>query len=203
MMDVSSQIWFECPMNISDWRRIMNECDPANLAVEGTPAKDYDRVSKLIAEKAESCQSDEELSQLIHRICLQSIGDSVHNEREKYRKAADQIWLFVRLKIWRNVFSKCDPAGLIGIGAPADEYDDELAHIILEGLSCQSIDELTCLIHRVFEMAFPSLVCEKYSDLSPDKVEKYRIAAEETRLYLNQDESRREQLADLIRSHRF
>ncbi len=190
-------------MNRSDWRRIMNECDPGNLGVKDSPAKDYDRVSELIAEKAEMCQSCDELTEFIHGICLKSIGDSVHNEQEKYRKAAEQIWLFVRLKAWRMVFNTCDPAGLMGMGAPADEYDRVIAEIIMEGRSCQSIEEMTQLIYREFEMTFGELVGLKYSALSPDEIEKYRIAAVETKLYFDQDESRCKQLADLIRYNRF
>jgi hypothetical protein len=79
---------------------------------------------------------------------------------------------------WRKLINKCDPAGLIALGAPRGEYDMEIAEVIEAAQSCQSIDDLARVIHQLF--------IDTFGVLTHDDFEKYRTAAEEAWLLLNE-----------------
>lgn len=82
---------------------------------------------------------------------------------------------------WRNLINKCDPARLIAIGAPRGEYDHEVDEFIEAAPSCQSIDDLARAMHQIF--------IDTFGDLTHDDFEKYRIAAEEAWLLLNENDN--------------
>ncbi len=49
-----------------------------------------------------------------------------------------------------KLVNKHDPAGLLKIGAPKDEYEMEIGEIGQKLSSCKSVDELTQFVHDKF-----------------------------------------------------
>jgi hypothetical protein len=68
---------------------------------------------------------------------------------------------------WYHIVNKHDPAGLIAVGAPKDEYYDEIGKLQDEAPHCKSIEQLLDSIHRIFNKS----LC-----LSADR-EQYRALA--------------------------
>lgn len=82
---------------------------------------------------------------------------------------------------WRKIINKCDPAGLLAIGAPRGEYDMEICEMIEAAQSCQSIDDLARAIHQIF--------IDTFGDMTHDDNEKYRVAAAEAWLLLEKTDT--------------
>ena len=59
----------------------------------------------------------------------------------------------------REIVNKEDPIGLIGMGAPAEEYDPEISAILPKVRSCKSVDSLQTKIHAVFAKWFDPNQC--------------------------------------------
>jgi len=164
-------------MKIRDWIEIIERCDPLCLAEDQEKwFKHGDEISS-IAEAAVFCQSAEEISKLIFAVFFEKFGNSAHKEVERYRTAAEEAWMLLNknpgllqtLRM-RFIINKCDPAGLLAMGAPEDEYDRVMERIMHNAISCRSIDELASLIHTEFESTF--------MELTHNEQEKYRRAAE-------------------------
>jgi hypothetical protein len=80
-------------------------------------------------------------------------------------------------KAVQKVINRHDPMGLIGEGAPVDEYDYQQAAIMRKLPACKSIDRLQAMIHDEFchwfnpENAGPP---EKYKQPALDLFRLYR-----------------------------
>ncbi len=61
--------------------------------------------------------------------------------KEEYRRLHSAL---------REIVNKEDPIGLIGMGAPADEYDPEISAILPKIKECKSVESLQTMIHAVF-----------------------------------------------------
>ncbi len=55
-----------------------------------------------------------------------------------------------RTEDWFELFNRHDPCGLIGLGAPSDEYSSEVAAINQECKNCNSEEDLKMLVWCVF-----------------------------------------------------
>lgn len=84
-------------MTNEDWRPIINKCDPLYLIEAGAPRDEYDDYIPEIATKATSCLSIEELALLIREVFFKVFGDSVHDEHDRYRAAAEEAWLLLHV----------------------------------------------------------------------------------------------------------
>jgi hypothetical protein len=82
---------------------------------------------------------------------------------------------------WRKIINRCDPAGLIAMGAPRGEYDMEIAEVIEAAQSCKSIDDLASAIHQIF--------FDTFGDITHDDFEKYRRSAEEAWTLLKKEDN--------------
>jgi hypothetical protein len=82
-------------MSETEWRKIINECDPANLLAIGAPSDEYGSEIKELIEAASSCNSVDELAHLIHELFKDTFGDLTHDEKEKYQQAAEKGWLLL------------------------------------------------------------------------------------------------------------
>ncbi len=80
-------------MNIQNLREIINKCDPAGLISMGAPADEYDFQIKTLIDHAGSCQSVAELAHLIYREFELSFMELTHEEHEKYKQAAAELWI--------------------------------------------------------------------------------------------------------------
>lgn len=93
----------------------------------------------------------------------------------------------------REILNREDPIGLIGIGAPADEYDPELREILPKVKECKSVESLVTMIHAVFVKWFDketagareiSFYCSKSVRVEENAVKKVRQHGRETRRHV-------------------
>ncbi|MBD3242068.1 MAG: hypothetical protein GF331_15870 [Chitinivibrionales bacterium] len=54
----------------------------------------------------------------------------------------------------RRIVNTSDPEGLLGMHAPEDEYEDEVATILRELKTCRDADDVYALVTSVFNEAF-------------------------------------------------
>ena len=69
----------------------------------------------------------------------------------------------------RAILNQDDPIGLIGYGAPKDEYDGEVRQIILKIGEMDSLENATDEIYKIFVGMFNDTIAgskEKYRDIA-------------------------------------
>ncbi len=76
----------------SNVREILNNEDPIGLQAAGCPKDEYDPEISSILPKIDSCNTVEEMQEMIHKEFVSLFDDSTAGPVERYKKIAEQIF---------------------------------------------------------------------------------------------------------------